>query len=97
MSTECAPGDASVAVRPVERFRSVIRVGPVSVKRPTVGAAASTGPIAVAVTSSGKPQSRASTPWNAGVAASADPAASARIAASATFTNEAICEMTVDR
>ena len=44
VSTECRPDETSVAVRPVVRFRSVIRVGPVSVKRPTVGAAASTGP-----------------------------------------------------
>ena len=46
-------GLAFAARRPVVPLRSVISVRPVSVKRPTVGAAGSTGPTLLTVTSSG--------------------------------------------
>ena len=83
-------------------LRSVIAVGPVSVKRPTVGAAASTAPTLFTVTSSGNSQSAVSTPWKAGVAASAEPAqtassATATAIARKSFTTAPIYEMTLDR
>ena len=62
VSTVCEPDETSVARRPVVPLRSVIAVGPVSVKRPIVGAAASTAPMLFTVTSSGNPQSAVSTP-----------------------------------